>query len=223
MPWRRMKFKKGKVWVHVDREDKPILVDGSAEFRYKLDDNRTYNTATKYLEPLGGSSVKAPKSEAPVESRATAKRDAPPLDNSCGSITVYTDGACSGNPGPGGLGVVMIWGEHRKEFASYLGPKSTNNIAELSAIYYALKQIKNRAIPIEIHTDSSYSLGLLAKGWKAKANAELVADIRDLMGKFAKISFIKVAGHAGIPENERADVLARMAVERRIDGEVKEN
>ena len=68
--------------------------------------------------------------------------------------------------------------------------------------------VKNRQLPVIVFTDSAYALGLLTKGWKAKQNQELVADIRELVSSFKQIRFVKVKGHAGHPENERADQLA---------------
>ena len=66
-----------------------------------------------------------------------------------------------------------------------------------------------------MHTDSSYSIGLLEKGWKAKANAELVERIRELTKDFGQLRFVKVRGHAGVPENERCDLLATSAITAR--------
>src|SRR5438309_6949357 len=99
-------------------------------------------------------------------------------------IIAYTDGACTGNPGPMGIGVVLIAGSHRKEISEYLGPRGTNNIAELTAILRALEAIKDRSRPVVIHSDSAYAIGLLSSGWKAKANTELVARIRALLREF---------------------------------------
>ena len=70
------------------------------------------------------------------------------------------------------------------------------------------------ALPVDVMTDSSYCIGLLTKGWKAKANQDLVARLRAKMSEFSDVRMIKVKGHAGIPENERADELAREAIVR---------
>jgi ribonuclease HI len=128
-------------------------------------------------------------------------------------IHAYTDGACSGNPGPAGIGVVLICGSRRKEISEYLGP-GTNNIAELTAVKRALESIHDRARPVYLYSDSSYVLGLLASGWKARANRDLVEELRALCAGFHDLRLRKVAGHAGVPENERADELARQAIER---------
>ena len=131
------------------------------------------------------------------------------------AIVVYTDGACTGNPGPAGIGAVILDGDERREISEYLG-FGTNNIAELTAIERALETlVEHRDRPVLVHSDSSYSIGLLTKNWKAKANADLVERLRDLADRFPHLEFIKVKGHAGIPDNERADELARVAITRR--------
>ena len=117
------------------------------------------------------------------------------------------------HPGPSGIGVVLQYGNHQKEISRPIGT-ATNNIAELEAIRVGLSVIKNRDLAVRIHTDSSYAYGLLSKGWKAKKNKALVADIRRLVSQFADLRFIKVKGHAGHAQNERADWLATSAIKR---------
>lgn len=138
----------------------------------------------------------------------------PPLAE---AIHVYTDGACTGNPGPMGIGVVILdpiaLGEGRRELSAYLG-MGTNNIAELTAIERGLVSLP-RARPVIIYSDSSYAIGVLAEGWRARANQELVAGLRRLLSEFSRVYFFKVPGHAGVPENERCDELARQAIIRR--------
>ena len=128
-------------------------------------------------------------------------------------IIIYTDGACLGNPGPAGLGVVLLCGDQRKEIKESLG-RSTNNVAELTAILRALEAVKDRERPVVVHSDSTYAIGVVSKGWKAKANKELVLKIRSLLPRFSALRFVKVPGHAGVPENERCDELAREAAEQ---------
>lgn len=130
------------------------------------------------------------------------------------AIHIYADGACSGNPGPAGLGVVVLDSESRIEISEYIG-SGTNNIAELTAILRALGETADSDRPLLIHTDSSYSIGVLQKGWKAKANQELVAELREHLRARKGIKLIYVPGHAGVRWNERADALARAAVASR--------
>lgn len=147
---------------------------------------------------------------------AGAATDEAPATDAGGSkaITVYADGACSGNPGPAGLGVVLLDGESRVEVSEYIG-QATNNVAELSAILRAIVEVADSERPIHIHTDSSYAIGVLQKGWKAKANADLVAEIRDAIRARRSVRLFYVPGHAGVAGNERADSLARDAVSSR--------
>jgi ribonuclease HI len=130
------------------------------------------------------------------------------------AIHVWTDGACTGNPGPAGLGVVVLDGETRREHREYLG-HGTNNIAELTAVLRGLDMLDRTDRPVLVYTDSSYSIGVLSLGWKAKANVELVAEIKDRIGAFDDVRFVKVPGHAGVIENERCDALARAAISAR--------
>ena len=117
-----------------------------------------------------------------------------------------------------GIGVLVLWDDKREELSEYLG-HGTNNVAELTAIERGLDLAEAAAPardrPIRVYTDSAYSIGVLSMGWKAKANQELVARIRSRLSQFIDVTFIKVAGHAGIPENERCDELARDAITNR--------
>jgi ribonuclease HI len=132
-----------------------------------------------------------------------------------GGIVAYADGACSGNPGPCGLGVVVVDGETRRELSEYLGT-GTNNIAELTAILRVLENVTaGEARPVIIFTDSSYAIGVLQKGWKAKANQELIAEVKKALKRLAAVELRYVPGHSGVALNERADVLATDSVKRR--------
>lgn len=146
---------------------------------------------------------------------AIAVRDKAIADAHAGELVVaYTDGACSGNPGPAALGVVVLDGGSRVELGEYLGT-GTNNIAELTAILRALELVEDRSRPLLVHTDSSYSIGVLTKGWKAKANVELVASIRQALAGHPQAKLVYVPGHSGVAWNERADELARGAIAAR--------
>ena len=117
-------------------------------------------------------------------------------------------------PRPLRLGVVILDGERKTEISEYLGD-GTNNIAELMAILRGLERVADRERPVVVYSDSAYSIGLLTKAWKAKANQELVEKLRATCRQFKDLRFAEVAGHAGIPLNERVDELAREAVVRR--------
>lgn len=211
MPWIRRKLRDNTVYVRATAAGAPAAGrDGRVDIKYKPNASaKTYRAAVRNLAPTGEPGDDVPIELAGASDTTGAGRGIP--DN---AVVIYTDGACTGNPGPAGIGVVILDGESRRELSEYLG-HGTNNIAELTAIERALEEVlEQRDRPVVIHSDSSYSIGLLAKGWKAKANVDLVQRMRALAGRFADLRFVKVKGHAGDPENERCDELARQAIVR---------
>lgn len=133
-----------------------------------------------------------------------------------GAIHIWADGGCEVNPGPCGIGVVVISENTREERSEFLG-EGTNNIAELTAIWRGLQLVEKRGreamwTQIYIYSDSAYAIGSLSQNWKAKKNIELIAKIRECLKHFPKVRFVKVKGHAGLAENERADTLATHSV-----------
>jgi ribonuclease HI len=129
------------------------------------------------------------------------------------TIDFFTDGACPGNGTSRagcrmGAGIVGRAGKVEREWAVPLG-LGTNQKAELLAIREALLKVKDRPnTVVRVHTDSAYAIGCLTQGWKVKTNKELVDEVRRLVDECARFEMVKVAGHAGIPANERADELA---------------
>lgn len=140
-------------------------------------------------------------------------------------VEIFTDGACSGNPGPGGYGAILRYGEHIKEISGG-APDTTNNRMELSGVIEALKLLKEPC-KVTVITDSQYVCNGIEKGWakswKAKgwkragnepvANPELWDELLRLTG-IHEVKFQWVRGHDGHPENERCDHLAVAAAER---------
>ncbi len=178
--------------------------------KYRESDTRTYRPSPQNLAPASVEAAgAAPASARPSKPRGTAPSPSMEI------VHVWTDGACSGNPGPMGIGVVVVAGGQRREHGQYLG-KGTNNIAELTAIRRGLEiadeLVHDQDRQIRVYTDSSYAIGLLSQGWKAKANQALVAELRELLRGYRNLRMVKVEGHAGVPENERCDLLARQAV-----------
>ena len=208
------------------------LIDegGRVEIRYKLGDARAYRAALGNLivgspptlhadsdfpeAAAARESAEKPTSAAPAKggTKVVAAMRGPAM---IGEWSAFTDGACSGNPGPCGSGVVMIAPDGKMaEGSEFLGT-GTNNVAELTAIWRALEACPEEAPGIVIHTDSQYAIGVLTKGWKAKANQALILKIKEALAKVArttKVRMVYVPGHAGIPMNERADELAREAI-----------
>jgi ribonuclease HI len=139
-------------------------------------------------------------------------------------VEVFTDGACKGNPGPGGWGVVLRMGQHEKELAGHEA-HTTNNRMELTAVIRALNALKEPC-HVALHTDSRYVIDGITKwifgwqkyGWrnsqkKPVLNADLWQELSTAQGRH-RIDWIWVKGHDGHPENERADRLASDAALR---------
>ena len=213
--WARMRFKKNKVWVALDPSGQPHIEDGKVLIKYQLDQPHEYRVHSNHVQSLESADTSrtiehGQTSVSPVKVTYKQMHKNGATD---GVVHVYTDGASSGNPGPSGIGVLLRYGSHEKEISTYIGI-ATNNIAELEAIRVGLSLIKNPALPVRVYTDSSYALGLLAKGWKASKNKELVADIRKMISQFKDILFVKVKGHSGDVGNERVDSLATAAIAR---------
>ena len=142
------------------------------------------------------------------------QKDSPP-----GPIYIYTDGACSGNPGPGGYGVILRYGSHEKELSEGFA-RTTNNRMELMAVIKGLEALKHSHSKVVIVSDSKYVVEAINQGWllnwekkdwKKVKNADLWKQFLLLFRKH-DITFNWIRGHAGHPENERCDELAVMAI-----------
>ena len=141
-------------------------------------------------------------------------------------VTIYTDGACIGNPGPGGYGVVLIRGENRREFNGGFR-RTTNNRMELMGPIKALDTL-NQGCRVTLHSDSKYVVDAIEKGWARRwrangwmrnkrqraVNPDLWGMLLDLCDKH-EVEFRWVRGHANDPNNERCDQLANQAALRR--------
>ena len=127
------------------------------------------------------------------------------------AVQIYTDGSCSGNPGPGGWAAILVSGKHQKEVVGGTA-ESTNNRAEIMAVIVSLEALKF-ACDVTVFTDSQYVIGVLALGWKRKANHDLLVQADALLAKH-EVRFVKVKGHSGDTMNERCDQLAKAEAER---------
>jgi ribonuclease HI len=137
------------------------------------------------------------------------------------TITIYTDGAARGNPGPGGFGVVLMYDKHKKEIAK--GYRlTTNNRMELLAVIEGLQTIKKKELPVNIYSDSQYVVKAINEGWLSnwiktdfkggKKNKDLWTIYYHLAKQFT-IKLIWVKGHASNPYNNRCDELATTAAD----------
>lgn len=140
-------------------------------------------------------------------------------------VVIYTDGACSGNPGPGGWGTILMYKDNKKEIS---GGKqdTTNNVMELTAVIEGLKLLKFPC-EVELYSDSAYVVNAFEQGWiynwvknnwrtagkDSVKNQELWQELYDLT-KTHKVKFNKVKGHSDNEYNNRCDELARNAIEK---------
>ena len=122
------------------------------------------------------------------------------------TIFLYTDGAASGNPGPGGWGAVLRCGDLRKEMSGGFA-LTTNNRMELLAVIKGLEAIRWEGATVEVWSDSQYVVNTVTQGWKRKKNGDLWTRF-DAVAAVFDLKFHWIRGHAGHPENERCDRLA---------------
>jgi ribonuclease HI len=160
----------------------------------------------------------APARKASVRSTPAAAAASP------GTVVIYADGGCLGNPGPGGYGAIIIAGEERRELSQGFR-LTTNNRMELAACIAALKTLRTAAAVI-LYTDSRYVVNGICKGWarkwrannwmrtktEAALNRDLWEEILALVG-LHRVEFVWLRGHAGQPENERCDEIAKAAAQ----------
>ncbi len=149
-------------------------------------------------------------------------------------VQLYTDGACSGNPGPGGWGAILRFGERSKELSGHM-PSTTNNRMELFAVISGLGALKEPCV-VEVYSDSAYTVNAFNEHWidnwqrngwltsenKPVENSDLWKLLLQIMKlKKHQVTFHKVKGHADDPMNNRCDALAREAIKeyRRMNGE----
>ncbi|UCD80480.1 MAG: reverse transcriptase-like protein [Desulfobacterales bacterium] len=218
--WQRMWFKTNKVWMAVDSKGAPLIKDGKVLIKYQLKQDYEYWVNSSKVAPIESRPEKTPsqherKNRKKITKTNDAAGDGVSWDETAckDKICVFTDGASAGNPGPAGIGVLLRYGKHEKEISEYIGD-ATNNIAELKAIQAGLSAVKNTAKPVRLFTDSKYAYGLLVLNWRAHKNQQLVASIKETMAKFKDLKIMKVKGHAGLQENERADRLATSAIKK---------
>ena len=222
MPWKNFLYKDQTVYVRVLESGKPIVHRGRVEMRYRLGASKSYRGSPDTLVEAEGEILSDAAFSGDTEGGApapardlSATRQEPTRAVSEATIVIHTDGACSGNPGPAGIGVHIAREGEIVELSEFIG-EGTNNVAELTAILRALELLRDdeRDTHVILYTDSGWSLGVLVGGWKAKANLALIGKIKEKMALFPHLELLKVRGHAGQDGNEEADYLATMAVRR---------
>lgn len=216
-----MRLRNAEVLARCDDTGNLVSNDGRVEIRYKPDDGRAYFAAASNLRPADSARIEPDSFCGPgqpvkrgARSAGKARSASAPESPEGDEVLVYADGACSGNPGPAGIGVVALWSDGARELSEYIG-EATNNIAELTAVLRAVELAQEIGKPLRLYTDSKYSIGVLTQGWKARANRELVDEVRDALARHPDAKLHHVRGHEGVKLNEEADQLAVRAVKTR--------
>ncbi|WDP88794.1 MAG: reverse transcriptase-like protein [Desulfobacter sp.] len=201
--WKRMSFKGNKVWAPFDGRGNPMAENGKVPIKYNLNQDYEYRIKLENLKPEDLA--------VPAGTRQKKKAQNPEQDLPPNCIRIYTDGASSGDPGPSGIGILMLYRDNRKEISEFIGT-ATNDLAELKAIHRGLIALKRRDLPVRIFTGSSHAADQLKKKGRPDTHRDLILAIRSLMTRFRDIGIIKVKDHAGIKGNEVADFLAACAI-----------
>jgi ribonuclease HI len=220
-----MRLRNAEVFARCDESGELVSNEGRVEVRYKPTDGRAYFASASNLKPSASSSTIEPDSfcgpgEAVQKPSKSSKKPTSstsmqaPVVPEGDEVLVYADGACSGNPGPAGVGAIALWADQKRELSEYIG-EATNNIAELTGILRAVELAHELGKPLRLYTDSQYSIGVLTKGWKVRANKELVAKVREALDAHPDTELFHVRGHQGVQLNEHADELAVRAVQSR--------
>lgn len=242
MGWVRAAFKDGEVWAEADASGALKVSAGRVAIRYSNKGGaKVYKAGASRVAAVSGAPVEdlpddggaAPDKSKTKSTRGSgfgkagtrtkAQQDAAAEDAAtrlaslpAGTAVAFTDGGCKGNPGPAGAGVRLELPDGRVAEASRSLGRGTNNIAELTAIDMALDLLDEvdapPDTPVVVFSDSSYARGVLTQGWKAKKNTELILGLRARLKTRPGVKLQWVAGHSGIPGNERADALAGAGV-----------
>lgn len=246
MAWVRVNFKGKRVWAQVGVTGELVVEGGRVPIRYSDKPGaKVYNAGGSNISRIDGENPVELEAGVAAESRpstggssrgsgfGSAGRRSKAQEEAARKLTAdqiaalpegthvcFTDGACKGNPGPAGSGAVVKLADGRVLEASRFLGVATNNVGELTAIGMAIDLLEEARVsrdePVVIFTDSSYSRGVLTQGWKAKANKELIDLTKIRLQAWSRLTVNWVAGHAGIPENERADELAGAAIEEAL-------
>lgn len=245
MSWRQAEFSGKKVWVMVDASGEPVVEGGRVPMRYSDKPGaKVYRGGASKLSAVSGPardldegvSADHAKSGGARKSsgfgsagKRTAQQAAKAAEAAqdllarlpASTAIAFTDGACRGNPGPAGSGALVKLPDGRRGEACLSLGRATNQVGELAAIGLALDLLDAADWPVDapaaVLTDSDYTCGVLTRGWKAKANRELILDLRSRLEARPGVTLHWVAGHVGLDGNEAADALARAGAEGRTE------
>ncbi len=202
-----MHFRGERVWVAVNPDGSPRIHDAKVAVKYRLESSAQYWVRADAVHPITAGRGPDAAAQMPIDF------DGPALEGcSPGTVCVFAEGVALGNPGPGGIGVVLSYDGREKTLAAPIG-MITEAAAAVEAIGRGLAEIRSPAHPVRIYSGSGYAYGVLALGWKAVRHAGRVAAVRRLMARFSDIRMVWPTAHPGIGPAHRARDLARRAAE----------
>jgi ribonuclease HI len=207
IPWKRMRFRDERVWVAVNPDGSPRIRDGKVAVKYRLEGDAQYWVRADAVQPVIGDRRPDSAAQLPIDF------DGPSLQGcSPGTICVFAEGVALGNPGPGGIGVVLVYEGREKDMAARL-ENVTEAAAAIEAVGRALTEIRSPHHPVRISSSSGYAYGVLALGWKAARHAGRVEAVRRLMARFGDIRLVWPTTQPQIGPARRARDLARRAAQ----------
>ena len=207
VPWKRMHFRGERVWVAVNPDGSPRIRDAKVAVKYRLENDAQYWVRADAVHPITAGRGPDTAAQLPIDF------DGPSLDG-CGpgTVCVFAEGVALGNPGLGGIGVVLSYEGREKALASPIGTV-TEAAAAIEAIGRGLTEIRSPAHPVRIYSSSGYAYGVLSLGWKAMRHAGRVEAVRRLMSRFSDIRMVWPTAHPEIGPARRARDLAQRAAE----------
>ena len=182
-----MLFKGCKVYAQISQDGTLVEKDGVVKIKYQLQQENEYLARASAIQEITEHELKKMKHQREQREKPSTIKNPPPASEEIfddNTIFVFTDGACTGNPGPAGIGVFFQYRDNKKD----------------------------PTLPVALFTDSSYCYGVLTSSLRAKKNRDLVEEIKKKMGRFPLLKFFKVEGHKGIEGNEKANLLAQQAI-----------
>ena len=204
-----MRFRGKPVWVAVNADGTPQVRDGKVRIKHRLDRNAQYWARTDAVHLITPDRCPDDGAQLPIDfGRPEARTCA------AGTICLFAEGVALGNPGPGGIGVVLRYEEREKYLSAAIGTV-TEAAAALDAIGRGLSEIRSRDHPVRVYSSSGYAYGVLALGWKAHRHAARVRAVQRLMARFSDIRVIWPTDHPEVGPIRRAQDLANTAA--RID------
>ena len=207
IPWKRMRFRGERVWVAVNEDGSLRIRDGKASIKYRLENDAQYWVRADSVHPIAPDRAPDAAAQLPIDFGGL-----PPDGCGPGTICLFAEGVAMGNPGPGGIGIVLRYEAREKTLSASIGTV-TEAAAAIEAVGRGLAEIRLHERPVRIYCSSGYAYGVLALGWKALRHAGRVDAVRRLMAHFSDIQLVWPTDHPMPGPARQAQDLARRAAE----------